>query len=52
MWLLFVKLISPVEWWLEPKPKKAIRLRNVDFAPAAQLPSPPSQGRVRQYIKL
>jgi hypothetical protein len=21
MWVLFVKLISPVEWWLEPKPR-------------------------------
>jgi hypothetical protein len=21
MWMLFVKLFSPVEWWLEPKAK-------------------------------
>ena len=20
MWVLFVKLLSPAEWWLEPKP--------------------------------
>jgi hypothetical protein len=21
MWMLFVKLLSPAEWWLEPKAK-------------------------------
>ena len=31
MWVLFVKLLSPADWWLDPKP----RLRTAPTVPAA-----------------
>jgi len=37
MWMLFVKLLSPAEWWLEPKAKLHDNEVN---QPSTSLPSP------------
>ncbi len=47
MWVLFVKLLSPADWWLDPKP----RLRTAQTtaaAPQRSVPEPasPSSGSI------
>lgn len=42
MWMLIVKLMSPAEWWLEPKtgqPRLAPRASMASSAPAAGTPA-------------
>ncbi|MBV8487255.1 MAG: hypothetical protein JO161_03140 [Planctomycetaceae bacterium] len=45
MWVLFVKLLSPADWWLDPKPRhRTARAIDAGAQQCAQEPAALSSG--------